>query len=97
MMWGNDGFCPWCGNYLGGGIGLWELLLLGFFGLLVVVGIVLLIVWVVRQSGGGQSAGGTQPPTAAADDGERIARERYARGEITKDEYDEIVRTLKGG
>lgn len=29
------------------------------------------------------------------DDGEKIARERYARGEISKEKYEEIIKTLK--
>jgi len=96
MMWGNDGFCPWCGGYMGGGIGLWELLLIGFFGLLVVAGIVLLVWWVVRISSGGRPSDGAPLPHTATDDAVRIARERLARGEITKQEYDDLVQALKG-
>jgi putative membrane protein len=73
----------------GGWIGL---LLMGFFWLLVTVGVILLIVWVVRSgSHGGRSAG-----TAAHDDACGIAKVRYAKGEITKEQYLEICGTLKG-
>jgi uncharacterized membrane protein len=93
MMYGNDGFCPWCGQYIGGSFGVGELLLLGFFGLLVIVGMVLVIVWVVRAAGGGHPSGAADAPPASGE-AMRIARERLARGEITVQQYDELIRTL---
>lgn len=104
MMWGGG---PYGGmmDYWGGG--WFGMLFAGFFGLVVLVGLVLLAVWAVRAiSAGGGAAGsaagatpGGQPTPGvpAADPALTIARERYAKGEITKEELDEILRTLGGG
>ncbi len=59
----------------------------GFFGLIFLVLIILLIVWLARRSSGGIPGGGR----SALD----IARERYARGEISKAEFDEIKKNLQ--
>lgn len=88
----------------GGGAFGWGGAFMGFFGLLVIVGIVLLIVWAARSGehqhmhAGGpyyrlpqQPPGGGYPQRDPAVD---VARERYARGEITKEQLDEIMRTL---
>ena len=68
----------------------------GFFGLIILIGIILLVVWLARRGGSvqGGCCGGapTEYSNRSALD---IARERYARGEITKAEFDEIVRNLK--
>ena len=58
-------------------------------GLLVMVGFVVLIVWAV----GAVSRGGTsrEPERPAPLD---ILRERYARGEITQEEFEQAKRTL---
>jgi putative membrane protein len=66
------------------------------FGLLVLVGIVLLIVVAVRALGGGISRGA--PPSASGGSTAReVLDERYARGELTSDEYRERLRTLDEG
>ena len=77
-----------------------------FFGALVLVGIVLLVIWAVRAAGGhgpghaqGQGqAGMTAPPSGAAghDEAVAIAKRRLASGEITKEQYDEIMGALGG-
>lgn len=57
----------------------WLLMLL--FWLVVVVGVVMLIVWLIRQMD--RSRG-----TGRSDDGAlRVLRDRYARGEISQEEY----------
>jgi putative membrane protein len=69
----------------GGGLGwIW---MVG--GLLVMVGFVVLIVWTV----GAVSRGGTsrEPERSTALD---ILRERYARGEITQQEFEQAKKTL---
>ncbi|OGO56940.1 MAG: hypothetical protein A2Z32_01035 [Chloroflexi bacterium RBG_16_69_14] len=60
-----------------------------FGGLLVMVGFVVLIVWAV----GAVSRGGTsrEPGRPTALD---ILRERYARGEITQQEFEQAKKTL---
>ncbi|MDT8434612.1 MAG: hypothetical protein RQ731_07660 [Anaerosomatales bacterium] len=86
---GVDGFCPWCGA----GYSATDTLLLFLFGLLVIAGVVMLVVWLVRTTGnsGNRSAGAA---SSSEDPAVHIARERFARGEISKDEYEEIVRGL---
>jgi putative membrane protein len=61
----------------------------GFFGLVILVSIILLIVWAARRSSG--AGWSSQPGGKNALD---IARERYARGEISKAEFDEIKKNL---
>lgn len=104
MMWGGGG-CPWCGygGTWGAGGWLWWLVE-GFFGLLILIGLVLLVISLIRSATRGphmqMMAGPPVPPGGAAmpgaDPATAVARERYARGEITKDELDEIIRTLQG-
>ena len=60
-----------------------------FYGALVVVGLVLLIVVVVRLVGGGMQRDGTPA--------RRLLDERYARGEISTEEYQERRRLLDEG
>jgi uncharacterized membrane protein len=77
------------GGWLGG-------LLMLLFGALVVAGIVVLIVWAVRQSSGHTAAGGSAPPSGVAghDEAIAIAKRRLASGEITKEQYGDIVKVL---
>lgn len=46
--------------------------------------------WFMQQ----QNGDGPNTPPSAHDDPAEIARLRYARGEISKEQYDEIRRTL---
>ncbi len=58
-------------------------------GLLVMIGVVVLIVWAIgTMSRGGASR---EPERATALD---ILRERYARGEITEQEFEQAKKTL---
>lgn len=83
----------WDGGYGWGGMGAWfGMGVMMFFGLLVLVGVLILIVWLAR-SGSTQSGGQIGSGTSAACD---IAKQRYARGEITKDQFDDICRTVGG-
>ena len=60
----------------------------GLLGLAFLIGMVLLIVWGVNQIN-------RRPPTSGGGDNAlTIARERYARGEITQTQFDEIKRNL---
>ena len=65
-----------------------------FFWLLMVVGVILLVVVAVRALGGGvtRGAGGSQP--AARSRARGLLDERYARGELTTEEYRERLQTL---
>lgn len=84
MMWG--------GGY-GGGFSILGMALTVVFWVAIVVGVVLLIRWLV-QGTHASSAGGAVPgggPRALD-----IAAERYAKGEITKEQFDQIKRDLGG-
>lgn len=76
-------------GYGGYGVSWLGMGMMWFFGLLVVVGIVLLVVWLARSAG---HQGGQAPPRT--DDACAIARARYAKGEITKEQYEELCRVL---
>lgn len=83
------------GGGMAGGIGVGEILFL-VFGALVVVGIVLLVIWAMRASHGNGTVMTGPGPAAAHDDAIAIARRRLATGEITKQQYDEIMTALGG-
>ncbi len=89
------------GNMMGGwGWGGW--LAMAFFGLLVLVGLVLLVVWAIRSASGGHpQAGGPQQPgmpmrSDGHDEAVAIAKRRLASGEITPEQYAEIMTRLGG-
>jgi uncharacterized membrane protein len=85
--YGYDGMMG--GGWLGG-------LLVVLFGALIVAGIAVLIVWAVRQSSGPSTNGGIQPPTAPShDEAVAIARKRLASGEITKEQYADLMEVLR--
>jgi uncharacterized membrane protein len=79
--------------------GLWGgwfgMLLMGFFALLVLLGFVLVVVWIVRSMGGEQGTGSGQGPQPDHDPAVATARERFARGEISQEELDAILRALR--
>ena len=60
-----------------------------FGGLLVMVGFVVLIVWAVGAMSRGNTNGEAQRPMPLD-----ILRERYARGEITQQEFEQAKKTL---
>jgi putative membrane protein len=101
-MMGGYGRGYYGGNMMGGGW-LYEIFFF-CFGLLILAGIVLLIVWAVRTMSGGHGTGHAGPPlsgtsgptkpSASQDEACAIARKRYANGEITKEQYEEICKTL---
>jgi putative membrane protein len=75
----------WDGYGWGMGFG-WVFMIL--FWLLLIAGIVLLIRWI--QSQGEKKEQGTQSSETALD----ILKKRYARGEITHDEYERIKKDI---
>lgn len=84
-MWGNYGGYGWDGMMGGMGIGLISMVL---FWVLIIVGIVVLVKWLA----GGPAAPG-QPPARTALD---LLRERYARGEVEREEFEQKKRDLGG-
>jgi putative membrane protein len=61
-----------------------------FFWVLILVGGVLLVLWLLRQGRPGEpgSPPGSRPLA--------ILQERYARGELTKEQYEQMRRDLTG-
>lgn len=57
------------------------------FNLLVLVGIVLLVVWAVKHFTGSNPSSGVQTP-------KEILRSRYASGELTREQYQQMLSDL---
>ncbi len=86
---------------MGTGLGVFFGLLMLIFWVIIIVGIVLLVVYLVRR-GGAPYAGMPptgMPPMGATMGGEdralQILKERYAKGEISKEEYDRMSQDLR--
>ena len=63
--------------------------------LAVIIGVVGLVVWLVRRSGSsGPAASGPLPPTPVQPSARDILQTRYARGEITRGQYQEMLADL---
>lgn len=87
-MFPGGGMMGW-GGYGGYGIGMGivgGLFMLLFWGL-IIIGLVLLVRWLWNQPRHGTSSGGIEAPLD-------ILKRRYARGEITKEEYDRMKQDL---
>lgn len=70
------------------------------FGVLFVVGAIALVVWLALRAPSTAPSVHAAPlpfaPPAPVDPALRIAKERFAKGEITAEEYRGIVETLRG-
>jgi putative membrane protein len=64
------------------------------FAALIIAGIVVLVVLLVRMVGGRPNSDAGQATTAQRGEARRILDERYARGELKTEEYQERVRAL---
>jgi putative membrane protein len=73
----------WGGGWFGG-------ILMMIFWILIIVGVVFLIRWLAQSTKGHSSPGSTGSSNRALD----ILKERYARGEINKQEFEEKKREL---
>jgi putative membrane protein len=78
--WGNGSGMGWFGG-----------IFMIVFWVLIIVGLIFLIKWLVHSSRGGYSVPGGHTPSQRAID---ILKERYARGEIDKQEFEEKKRDL---
>jgi len=85
-----EGHMMWDGGWHGWVFG--PLMMLAFFVLAVVV-VVLVVRWLTGHDGSGSGGGGAPGGGRTPLD---ILEERYARGEIDKDEFEERRRTLRG-
>ena len=101
MMWG----------MMGGGFGMmggnswWGWIVMLLFWVLLIGGIALVVFWLARQGYiGGSTASGTGPsrerrPENSGTTGQAaldILKERYARGEINREQYDQMKRDILG-
>ncbi|MFO7680135.1 MAG: SHOCT domain-containing protein [Chloroflexota bacterium] len=73
--------------HMGGGFGWGGWIVGGLVMLLFLCALVVLIYFIVRSSSSSQSGGGSN-------DALEILKQRYARGDISKAEYDEMRRDL---
>ena len=88
MMMGYRGFVGmnWIGMILG-----------SIISIVVLIGLVLLVVWAVRRMSGSTPRPGAQAPAGQAPTGQAardIAQVRYAKGEITKEQFEQIKKDL---
>lgn len=84
------GFCPGLGGFAGFGLIGLILNLAVTFGL--IVGLVLLIAWLWRRANAsGQGWPGNQQPAATEASPKEILQVRYAQGEITREQYQQMV------
>ena len=83
MNWGSDGMMG------GPGFGVFGMIFGLMFMLLFIAGSVLLIVWIVKQF----APGGTSAP-ASSSNALEILKERFAKGEISKEEFMEMKKDL---
>ena len=80
------------GDYWFGGMG-WIGMIIGLvITIAVIVGIGVLIVWSVRRSNGNSAQSGLQ--TTSSQSARDIAQARYAKGEINREEYQQILSDL---
>jgi len=90
--------CPMCGALVGtwgAGWGLGMMLVPLFFGVLIIAGLGAGVWWLARQGFELRRRGGPALPTSA-DPAADILRERFARGEIDREEFEERRRVLSG-
>ena len=81
---------------MGFGFGGWGVIYMIIFWVVIIAAGVWLLSQLFPRSSGNASSGTTTPPNASSDPPQEILRRRYASGEITKAEYDEIRRDLGG-
>lgn len=75
------------GNWtMDGGMGIWMLFNMIFW-ILLTIGIAFLVIWIVRRSGGAEVSNSGESSL-------EILKKRYARGEITKEEFEEKKRDI---
>ena len=80
------------GYYGYGGMG-WIGMIIGFvITIAVLIGLVVLVVWAVRRSSSNSTQPGSQ--NLAGQSARDIAQVRYAKGEISREEYQQILADL---
>lgn len=91
-MWG--GFCS---GILGGfsGLGMAGSILNLVITVGLIIGTVWLVIWIVRRLSSNQNTGLSQSGSDSMKSPVDILKARYARGEVTRDEYQDILKDLK--
>jgi putative membrane protein len=84
MMYGWPGMM---GGFFGGGLGWIGMIFGSIFFLAIVIGVIFLIVWLVRRSG--HSTTGITGTHYL-----ELLKERYAKGELTKEQYENMKKDL---
>jgi putative membrane protein len=80
------------GNYGYGGMG-WIGMILGLIITIgIVVGLIILVVWIVRRTSGNTTQNSSNVMTSQS--AKDIAQARYAKGEISRDEYQQVLSDL---
>lgn len=87
MMHGAYGF--------GGGVSWIGMIFGALFSLALLVGLILLIIWGIRRLSGGGNHPHAAPPAQGQPSAKEILQARYARGEITREQYQEILADLE--
>ena len=85
MMWG----WPNMMGGLFGGFGFIWMIFIFLFVIAIIAGVIILIVWSVRRSSSMQ-----QPQQKSISTAMETLKERYAKGEITKEEFENIKKDL---
>ncbi len=81
--------CPnMMGGFFGGGLGIIGMVLGFIFSALVIAGIIILIIWLVKRTG----SQGTE--RISESNALEILKQRYAKGEITKNEFNAIKKDI---
>ncbi len=75
-----------------GTFGWFGMILSLLFTVAVIIGIVWLVVWAVRRAGGNNMA---LPDQSAAPSAKEILQTRYARGELSREEYLAMLEDLR--
>ena len=75
-----------------GNFGWIEMILILVITIGVIIGLVLLVVWAVRRMSGNSAQPGS--PNMTGQSAKDIAQARYAKGEISRDEYQHILSDL---
>ena len=82
---------PWGMHMMWGSWGIVMMIMMLLFWVAIIVGIVMLIRWLVTTGRPGYHTATSHDTESALD----ILKKRYARGEVTKQEFDEMRRDLQ--
>lgn len=80
------------------GLNIWNIVLIIILAIIIlacIIGAIFLLAWAFRRAGSGASTSPASAPTGGPRTALDIAQERYARGEINRDEYQQIIADLR--